>query len=425
MRVLYSLFMLLATPFVLAHFALRGLRDARYWRGWSERLVLGGSSGPCEILVQAASLGEVNAAAPLLRALLARPSAGPILITTFTPTGAARVRELFGGQLRHLLAPLDLHGATRRFLLGHRPSLLVIVETELWPNLLHQARRQNTPVLLVNARLSMRSVNGYRRLGALMRPAFAGLHQVLAQSGADAERFRQCGTPGARVEVAGNLKFETNLPDGAAGPGAALRQAWGTDRLVLVAGSTHEQDEEVLLSACASVFHTLPDVLLVLAPRHPERFERVAAGIAARGFSLARHSRGEVVGAHTQCLLVDAMGVLQQHYAAADLAFVGGTLAPVGGHNLLEPAALGKPVLFGPHLDAVSEIAERLLTAGAGRLVRDAGDLSKALLELLPDPARRARMGQAGTDLVAAGQGALQRSLAAIDEALSANPGSN
>ena len=425
MRVAYSLFMLLATPFVLVHFALRGLRDARYWRGWSERLVLGGSSGICEILVHAASLGEVNAAAPLVRALLARPGAGPILFTTFTPTGAARVRELFGGQLQQALAPLDLHGASRRFLAAHKPSVLVIVETELWPNLLHQARRQDVPVVLVNARLSARSMKGYGRLAALMRPAFAGLHRVLAQSAADAERFRLCGTPAERVAEAGNLKFEAHLQDGVVEAGSALRQAWGEDRPVLVAGSTHELDEAALFTAFARVLGTLPNALLVLAPRHPERFERVAARIGERGFSLARHSRGESVPASTQCLLVDAMGVLQPHYAAADLAFVGGTLAPVGGHNLLEPAALGKPVLFGPHLDAVVEIAARLLTAGAGRRVENSEDLSATLLELLPDRARRARMGQAGAELVAAGQGALQRSLAAIDEALAASRGSN
>lgn len=424
MRALYSLVMMLATPFVLGYLALRGLRDTRYWHGWPERLVLGRVSRPSEIVIHAASVGEVNAAAALVRGLLATPGTGRLLLTTFTPTGAARARALFGDRLAYALAPLDLPGATRRFLQRHRPSAMLIVETEIWPNLLAAARQRQIPAIVVNARLSEQSMRNYTRIGGWMRPAFAGLDRVLAQSTGDAERFERCGTPRSRIEVSGNLKFDAAAPPDSRAIGALLRQEWGDDRPVLVAGSTHEGDETALLEAFGAILTRFPSALLVLAPRHPERFHRVATRISKRGYRLGRHSETGPDDQRTQCLLVDAIGVLQNYYAAADLAFVGGTLAPVGGHNLLEPAALGKPLLFGPHLDNVREIAAQLLEAGAAVQVGNAQDLAEEVKTLLEDASRRTGMGLAGARLVANGQGALKRTLDVIGALLAASRGS-
>jgi 3-deoxy-D-manno-octulosonic-acid transferase len=233
-----------------------------------------------------------------------------------------------------------------------------------------------------------------------------------------AERFRDCGVPFERIEVAGNLKFDAPLPDGVFEAGAALREAWGTDRPVLVAGSTREGDEDVLLPAFQAVLVIHPGALLVLAPRHPERFDRVASRLQESGLAIARHSLAETPGASHPVLLLDTMGVLMPHYAAADVAFVGGTLAPIGGHNLLEPASLGKPVLFGPHLANVREISAALLAAGAAREVTDQATLVTAITTLFDDAALRARMGEAAKSLVESGKGALVRTLNEIDRFL-------
>jgi 3-deoxy-D-manno-octulosonic-acid transferase len=424
MRALYSLVLILAMPMVFGYFALRGLRDPRYLRGWGQRLALG-KGEPCDLVLHAASLGEVNAAAPLLRSLAGLQPPVRILVTTVTPTGAARAQELFGAQVQHAMAALDLPDAVRRFLGRHRPKLLVLVETEIWPNLLHAARQRDLPALVVNARLTESSLRGYRRWTRLLRPAFAGLNGVLAQTATDARRFERCGVPPERVEVSGNLKFDAPPSPQSLAAGRALRATWGEQRPVLVAGSTHEADESALLAAFRDLQSLHPDALLVLAPRHPERFARVADSVRSAGLPLARHSQGEAVSASVQCLLLDAMGELQAHYAAADLTFVGGTLAAIGGHNLLEPAALGKPVLFGPHLDNVRDIADSLLQGGAALMVADAAELTQAVDRLLNSPESCRQMGQAGAELVKSGQGALARTLEVIRDRLETSPGSS
>ena len=415
MRILYSILMYLMTPLMFGYLALRGFRDHRYWQGWGQRLGFGRPpEPPGGYLVHAASVGEVSAAAPLVRALQERTENSRVLLTTLTPTGAARARELLAEQATVCFLPFDLPGATARFLRRHSPARLIVLETEIWPNLFHAAARQGRPVVIANARMSARSLRGYTRLGGWIRPALATVSNVLAQSEDDAARFRQCGAPPQKVAVTGNLKFDVRPPAAQAERAEALRAGWGVGRPTLVAGSTHPGDEAIILPAFSEVLAGFPGALLILAPRHPERFASVAARIRAQGLSLHQVSGQGTPSPGTQCLLVDRMGLLPDFYAAADVCFVGGTLEPLGGHNLLEPAVLGKPLLFGPHTANVLTVSEQLLAAGAARRVSCPADFAAAVGELFADEELRNQMGRKALDLVAAGGGALERTLASI-----------
>jgi len=415
MRRLYSFLLVLGTPLILAYFAFRGLRDRRYLRRWDERLGWRRApAGPFDYLVHAASLGEVNAAAPLVNSLLDRQPTPRVLVTAVTPTGSRRVKEVFGDRVEHRYLPLDLSGAMRRFLDGARPGVLVVVETEIWPNLYAAARRSAIPLVIVNARLSRQSLRGYRRFRRLIAPALAGVHTILAQGERDARRFERCGADPARVVRAGNLKFDIRLPPSLLETGELLRAGWGVARPVLVAGSTHEGDEAVLFEAFHRIQARHPRALLVLAPRHPERFARAAQDASNAGLEVRRRSESRLPG-NADCLVLDTMGELLDYYAAADVAFVGGTIAEVGGHNLLEPAALGKPLLFGPHTNNVKETATRLLETGAARRVLTASDVARTVNPLFDHPATRDRMGQAGLRLVERGRGALTLTLVTLD----------
>jgi len=424
MRRLYTVLLYLALPLVLLHLLLRSLREAGYRRRWGERFGRGGApSRPGGIAVHAASVGEVNAAAALVRALAARHPDDPLCVTTFTPAGSERVRELFGDAVWHAYAPLDLPAAVRRFLDRLQPRLLVVMETEIWPNLYHAAAARGVPILIVNARISERSFGRYRRVRGLTGAALGRTAHIAAQSEDDAARLRALGAPADRLSVSGNLKFDVTLPPGLAEQGAAIRAAWGAQRPVLVAGSTHEREEALVLAAFRGLLGGFPDTLLVLVPRHPDRFGRAAQNVRAAGLRLALHSAGPDCPADTQCFLVDTMGELLCHYAAGDVAFVGGSLEPVGGHNVLEPAALGRPVVVGPHTFNFADITTQMIDAGAALRVADGAGLEAAVAALFRDAGRRERMGRAGRELVRSGQGALDRSLAEIERLLTAATG--
>ncbi len=424
MRRLYTVLLYVLLPLLLLHLALRGLRNGGYLARWGERF--GRFAPPPRrggIVVHAASMGEVNAAAALIRALAARHPDLPLCVTTFTPTGSDRVRELFGDAAFHVYAPLDLPGAVRRFLDRVGPRLLVIMETEIWPNLYHQAAARGVPLMIANARISARSFGRYRRLRALTAEALGRASRIAAQSEGDAERLRVLGAPPKRLTVSGNLKFDFAPPPGLDDEGRSLRRAWGAQRPVLVAGSTHEREEAEVLAAFRTLRADWPDALLVLVPRHPERFARAAQAARAAGLEVALRSTGVAGAAASACLVVDAMGELLRFYAAGDVAFVGGSLEPVGGHNLLEPAALGRPVLVGPYTANFADITALLLDAGAVRRVADGAELAAAAAELFGDAALRERMGAAGRELVRSGQGALERTLAEADRLLTAATG--
>lgn len=419
MRSLYSLLLYAATPFVLLYLLLRGLRSPGYLRRWPERF--GFITAPPRtggIAVHAASMGEVNAASELVRALARRYPEEPLYFTTLTPTGSERVLNLFGDAVFHVYAPFDLPGAVRRCLERMKPRLLLILETEIWPNLFHAAGARGIPIVIVNARISPRTFDRYRRFPRLTAGALARVTRVAAQSEADAGRLITLGASEARTVVTGNLKFDLRMPPSLLEQGEAMRLAWGIQRPVLVAGSSHEGDEGPLLESFSRLLHDFPGALLVLVPRHPERFGRAAQLARGSGLTVHRLSDGEPCPPSAQCLVVDAMGELLRFYAACDVAFVGGTLEPIGGHNLLEPAGLSRPVLFGPHTANVADIAQQLLEAGAAMRVEDSRELEAALRRLFGDPEQRDRMGRAGLGLVRNGQGAVDRTLDIIGELL-------
>jgi 3-deoxy-D-manno-octulosonic-acid transferase len=423
MRYVYSLLTYILRPIAFAVVLWRGLRNRRYWEGLRERFGLGStlSCAPA-IWLHAVSLGEVTAAAALVRALRARYPEIPLILTTATPTGRARAHALFGDSISVRFLPYDTPGSMRRFLAGVRPRVGVIMETELWPNLFNQCRRRGVPLVLANARLSIKSVTRYRRFGALFREGFSGDTFVAAQSLEDAERFIAIGAELNRTRVVGNLKFDIVVDAAMVERGLELRSTcWGA-RPIWIAGSTHAGEEEAALTAHTRLLADVPGALLLLVPRHPERFQAVADLLARRGFRFERRSSHNSVRPESQVLLVDTVGELATLYASVDVAFVGGSLVPVGGHNLLEPAALGVPVVTGPYQANTREIAQLLLREGGAIQVADAAELSAALKELLTDPAERQRVGSRGRHVVDVNRGSLMRLLEVIEPLLATQP---
>jgi 3-deoxy-D-manno-octulosonic-acid transferase len=415
LRFLYTVAMYLATPVIVWRLTARGFRYRGYFRRWRERFGHFPDPGLHDcIWVHAVSVGEVNAALPLIQSLQRRYSPRPMVVTTVTPTGSERVRELFGDAVFHVYLPYDLPRAVRRFLDRVRPALAVVMETEIWPNLFHQCGRRGIPLAVVNARLSERSLRGYRPIRPLVRQALANVALIAAQSHTDARRYRELGALPERVQVSGNLKYDTPLPKSARQRGDDLRAQWGSARPVWIAASTHEGEELAACEAHLTVVARMPDALLLIAARHPERFRLVENAARNLGFAVAAHSAGNA-SPETQCFVIDAMGVMMRYFAAADLAFVAGSLVPIGGHNVLEPAALSKPVLVGPYTFNFEEITRVMIDAGGARRVMSAQDLGTVALELLRDPEELVRMGAAARMVCARERGAARRTMALLD----------
>ena len=419
MRVIYTWLIRLAVPFAFAVVLWRGVRDRSYWQGLAERFGFVRTLPSPSIWLHAVSLGEMSAAAPLVRALHARYPQLPLVLTAATPAGRARARGLFAAIADVRFLPYDTPGSVRGFLERSRPRIGIIMETELWPNLFRECERRAIPVVLASARLSEKSVARYRRFGRLFAGVFTKNVTVAAQSVPDAERFISIGAAAGQTRAIGNVKFDLGLDAGIIEAGEILRAAYGASRPVWVAGSTHAGEEEQLLDAHALLQAHRPDALLLLAPRHKDRFAAVADLLTRRGIRFARRSgmaRGLPID--TEVLLVDTMGELTALYASADVAFVGGSLTAVGGHNLLEPAALGLPVLTGPSHENSKEIALLLLRRGAALQVENALDLAALLQGLLDDHAERRRIGVIGKDIVESNRGSVERLLALIEPAL-------
>ena len=412
LRRLYSLILYLATPLVLLRLFWRARKQPAYRAHLNERFAFYPAQPPPPsslIWLHAVSVGETRAAEPLIRALLERWPHHHLLITGMTPTGRETARQLYRERVLHAYLPYDLPDAVARFFDHFQPHFGILMETEIWPNLLAGARRHEIPLLLVNARLSERSARGYRRFAALVRPAFASLAAVAAQSEADAARLAALGA--APVVVCGNLKFDV-VP---APERLALGQSWRTalaGRPVWLAASTREGEEALLLDAWQR--HAGSDALLVLVPRHPQRFAEVAELLAARGLAWRRRSEG-LPDAGTAVWLGDSMGEMAAYYAFADLAFIGGSLLPLGGQNLIEAAACGCPVLVGPHTFNFQRATEDALAAGAAQRVADADALMLTVDRLFSAKTSLAAMRAAAGEFAAAHRGATQRTLALIE----------
>lgn len=397
-------------PWLVLNLLWRGVRNRAYWRRWPERF----GSGPQGLATQddviwvhAVSVGEVQAATALVNALRKRFPQQKILLTTFTATGSERVRANFPRDVMHCYVPYDLPGAVQLFLARVRPSLAVIMETELWPNIFHYCHALDIPIILANARMSARSARGYQRITRLISKTLTKVSAIAAQSQPDAKRLTLLGAPPERVHTTGSIKFDIRLPGSLHEEAAVLRRSWGVDRAVWIAASTHEGEEKQILDAFDGVRQAIPQSLLVLVPRHPERFTKVTSLCHKRGYSTVLRSEQRVCEATTDVFIGDSMGELALFYAAADVAFVGGSLVPVGGHNLLEPAALGIATVTGPFMFNFEEINRLLCDEGVVKQISNTQQLSETVVALLNDANLRYTMGEKGRRLVEQNRGAL------------------
>ncbi len=410
-RFFYALLLFVAFPYALLHLLWRARRQPAYLAHWGERFGFN-SACPAQpvIWLHAVSVGETRAAVPLVQALLARYPDHQVLLTHTTPTGRATSESLFGEQVIRVYLPYDYSFAVRRFVRHFKPVVGLLMETEIWPNLIRACHASGMPVLLVNARLSVRSARRYGWLDALVRSSLRELAVVVAQTRADADQLSQLGAQ--HVEVAGNLKFDCEPPPAQLLAGEQLRAQIDGFRSVFVAASTREGEEALVLDALEQL--ALPDLLTVIVPRHPQRFDEVAKLLEARGIVYQRRSAGLPVTAQTTVLLGDTMGELFAYYRAADVAFVGGSLLPFGGQNLIEAAAVGCPVLIGPHTWNFTDVVRQAIACGAAQRVEDVASLANALGDLLDGASRRRQMSAAALTFSQAHRGTVQRLMQVI-----------
>jgi 3-deoxy-D-manno-octulosonic-acid transferase len=415
LRGLYSAALYVLVPVTVYHLIWRGFRQPASLQRWGERYGVYRTPPTDPVTwVHAVSVGEVNAAAPLVDALLARHPGERLLVTTITPTGSARVRALWGERVEHVYLPYDLPGAVSRFLRHFRPRIGLILETELWPNLLFGCRDHGVPALIVNGRLSERSLQGYGLLKPLLGRALRSLRGIVAQTDADAARFLRLGASPRTTVVGGNLKFDIAADPQAQAFAREFRVAEGS-RPTWIAASTHPGEEASVLALHRRLRRRWPELLLLWAPRHPERFRPVAHAAAQAGFRTATRQMTHQPDAADDVFVIDTLGELARFYACADVAFVGGSLEDIGGHNLLEPAAAGTAMATGPHRRNFADIAAQLQAAGALRIGAGEAAVGDALETLLADPDARAAMASAAQELLAQGRGALQRTLRIVE----------
>ena len=419
MRFGYVVLSYLLTPLVFLFLIKKGFSNRGYWDRLEERLGFGKArSQKPSIWVHAVSVGEVQAAAPLVRALMERMPGMPVVITTMTPTGSDRARALFGDTVMHSFVPYDLPGAVRRFFDRLNPRLAVIMETEIWPNLYHECGRRRIPLVMANARVSEKSVKKYKLLVELFRRTLSHGIVIAAQGRQDADRFLSIGSNPARTHVVGNIKFGFEPSEELARQGRAFRNAFAKDRPVWLAASTHEGEEELVLEAHARVLSRAPRALLILVPRHPERFDGIASMVKQAGLSCRRRSLSETPDETTEVFLLDTLGELLMFYSASDVSFVGGSLVPIGGHNLLEPASLGVPVLVGPHNFNAQDVTDLFLEAGAMRVIEGPAGLSGQVVALFEDPAARQNLAAAGFAVLDQNRGTVDRLLGLLEPML-------
>lgn len=423
MRLVYAILTYLLLPVYALYWLVRGLGNRAYLDRMGQRFGFAYPQLPAgSIWLHAVSVGEVQASAPLVRTLLERFPKRRLLVTTVTPTGAERVLSLFGDSVSHCYIPFETPNAVASFFRAAKPAFALIMETEIWPNLYHGCGKRRIPLILVSARISPKSVEKYRRLLPLFRETLSHGILIAAQSKADAERFRSLGAAESRTWVTGNIKFDIELPAELPQQGVELRQALWPGRPVWIAASTHEGEETLVLDAHRRIREAFPDALLVLVPRHPERFGSVANHLSRRDVEFVRRTARAPCKATTEVFLGDTMGEVPLFYAASDIAFVGGTLVPVGGHNLLEPAALGLPVVTGPHLFNTEDIATMFRDIGASVSVDGAESLAAAVTRLLTNSDDRAAIGEKGREIVSRNRGSLDRLLELLDPLVNTVP---
>jgi 3-deoxy-D-manno-octulosonic-acid transferase len=421
-RFLYSLVLLVLSPLLVLYLAFRAIKSEDYRGRWAERFGLA-SLQQTDLLIHSVSMGETLAAIPLIRQIQQRHPQLRLTVTTTSPTGSAEVRKALGDTVQHCYLPFDIAWCVRRFLGQLRPRWCIIMETELWPNLLHYAKGRGVRLMLANGRLSQKSATQYHKLSSLTLPMLAQLDLLAVQTRAEVERFAALGVDGQKMTVCGSLKFDLGIAPERLTEARAMRRRWGREGSpVWVAGSVHPGEFDAVLQAHKQLLSRWPDALLILVPRHPEQFDAAATKVAAHKLNCARRSQMQdvdaVLDAKMQVLLGDTMGELLSLYGAADQAFVGGTLIENGGHNPLEPAAMGLAVFMGPHHWDFAEITRLLKEAGALKLVASGSDLASALIAHVERPETLVSASEAGRLVVERNRGALQRQLALVERLL-------
>ena len=421
MSALYGLLTYLLQIPVAAYWLFRAVLNRSYRDRAGQRFGFGYPRLERCIWIHAVSVGEVQAAVPLVREIARRFPRRELLVTTVTPTGAARVEAAFGDTVTHCYIPFEMPVAVNRFFDSLNPELALIMETEIWPNLYRGCGTRDIPLILVSARISPKSLSGYRRFLPLIRETLSHGIIIAAQSKADAERFRALGASPVKTWVTGNIKFDIELPPSLADDGARLRSKLFGDRPIWIAASTHEKEEQQVLAAHRDLLEQYPDLLLILVPRHPQRFDDVRSLISRQGFRLVARTEDRPCDAKTDVFLGDTMGELPLFYAASDIAFVGGSLVPIGGHNLLEPAALGLPVITGPQVFNAQEIADMFVELGACRMVNNASELAATVSDLFADKAAAKVMGDKGREVLQRNRGALDKLLGLLEPLIGNN----
>lgn len=408
MRLAYSALLYLLSPFLVLRLLVRGRKAPAYLSRWHERFAWYEKGQPEGVIwFHTVSVGEAEAAFPLIDEIAKKYTDTPILVTTTTPTGSARVKAFLGHRVHHVYLPYDLPGAMKRFYRRFKPKMAIILETEIWPNMLYQAKQHGVPSIIVNARLSEKSARGYAKLGAFMRQTLGHVSHVCAQTEASLTRFIDLGLDKNKISVPGNIKFDTDMPAYLFEQAEVIRRDWFQQRPSWIAASTHEGEDEKVLEAFSIIKKQQPDTLLVLVPRHPERFNSVAKLCEKRGYTVTRRSEQKSSLVKTDVFLLDTLGELKLYYATVDVAFIGGSFVPTGGHNMLEAAAHSVPVLFGPFVHNFTEISDRLLANGAALQVENPDQLAQQVIELLEHPEKRDQMGAAGYNFVEKNKGAV------------------
>jgi 3-deoxy-D-manno-octulosonic-acid transferase len=415
-RFVYTCFLYVLMPVIVLRLYWKSRRLPAYRHRILERLTLERVKKKCpvDVWIHAVSLGEVVAATPLIDAMLAKQWC--VLVTTMTPTGSAQVIKHFKHQVLHQYLPYDLPWCLRRFFKKYHPRLGIVMETELWPNVIDQAKRESIPLLLINARLSDRAFKQYQKVDFVLQPVLNQLTAILAQSDEDARRFIRLGASEALVQVVGNMKFDVPLFFSEETVGRQLKARWGGARTVMIAASTHDNEEQQLLSHLPELKVGIPDLLLLLVPRHPERFQAVFQGSQRLGFKTGLRSQPETIDVHTEVVVVDSMGELLHFYQQSDYAFVGGSLVPIGGHNVLEPIALKVPVFCGPYMQNSKAICQALQVAGAITIVANIQELVGALTSMYQHPLLRQQQIKQASMVLESNRGTLARCMERIEQ---------
>lgn len=409
MRVFYSCLFYLLVPFILIRLGLRGIKAPAYSSRWGERFALYAKKFPQNVLwFHAVSVGEAEALFPLVRKIQRQYPCAKILITTTTPTGSARVKAVMP-DVEHVYLPYDMPDAVSRFMRCFKPKIAVIMETEIWPNLFACCGENDIPLYIINARLSEKSARGYQKAPGFVSAILAQVKFIAAQTQEDASRFVDIGAKMDAVETLGNIKFDVEVPVEIIAQGLQLKVNLFAERFVFLIASTHKGEDVLFLELYKKIKQSIPELLLVIVPRHPERFGEVKKLSEQYQLTVVTRTSGEICAQHDDVYLVDTMGELKMLYAASDVAFVGGSMVNVGGHNILEAAVVGVPVLFGPYMENFKEITEKVLQQGGAIQCRDQNEISSALIMLYTDSAYRASLAAKGKAFVRQNQGAITR----------------